>query len=160
MNRTLHFTFLLVMTVCGLALPSGGQTTWYVDDDHPDDPGPGDPTNSNPLEDGSINAPYDSIQEAINAATYDDVLEIFDTVLVRDGTYTGIGNRDINFLGKHITVRSENGPESCFVNPQQMGGGFQFLGVRHRTRFCRDLRSTTVNGSAGEGSIVCDRHPT
>jgi len=103
MNRTLHFTFLLVMTVCVLALPCGGQDTWYVDDDHPDDPGPGDPTVSNPLEDGSINAPYDAIQEAINEALFNDELQIFDTVLVLDGIYTGTGNRDINFLGKHET---------------------------------------------------------
>ena len=39
-----------------------------------------------------------------------------DTVLVADGTYTGDGNRDIDFHGKAITVKSENGPESCIID--------------------------------------------
>jgi len=47
-------------------------------------------------------APYATIQAAINAAGYGD------TVLVHPGTYGGFGNRDLDFLGKAITVRSEN----------------------------------------------------
>jgi len=39
-----------------------------------------------------------------------------DTVLVADGTYTGYGNRDIDFMGKAIVVMSENGPENCVVD--------------------------------------------
>ncbi len=39
-------------------------------------------------------------------------------MLVADGIYTGEGNRDIDFLGKAITVRSENGPESCIIDCQ------------------------------------------
>jgi subtilisin family serine protease len=37
-------------------------------------------------------------------------------VLVADGTYTGPGNRDIDFLGRAITVRSENEPENCIID--------------------------------------------
>ena len=33
-----------------------------------------------------------------------------------DGTYTGEGNRDIDFNGKAITLRSENGPENCIID--------------------------------------------
>ncbi|MHC4489872.1 MAG: right-handed parallel beta-helix repeat-containing protein, partial [Planctomycetota bacterium] len=33
-----------------------------------------------------------------------------------DGTYTGVGNQDIDFLGKAITLRSENGPENCIID--------------------------------------------
>jgi parallel beta-helix repeat protein len=59
-----------------------------------------------------INVPgdYDTIQAGINAADEGD------TVLVADGTYTGDGNRDIDFLGKAIVVMSENGPESCIID--------------------------------------------
>jgi len=39
-----------------------------------------------------------------------------DTVLVADGTYTGDGNRDIDFHGKAITVISENGPKNCIID--------------------------------------------
>ena len=39
-----------------------------------------------------------------------------DTVLVADGVYTGDGNRDIEFHGKAITVKSENGAETCIID--------------------------------------------
>jgi parallel beta-helix repeat protein len=84
----------------------------YVDDDAPFDPGSGDPGRSDPNEDGSAAHPFDAIQEAINAAPNGY------TIIVRDGTYTGSGNRDINFKGKVITVRSQNGPESCIIDCQ------------------------------------------
>ena len=83
---TLFFVTLLFVTPALTA-----QTTWYVDDDAPNDPGPGDPYVSDPLEDGSSGHPYDAIQEGIDVAAGGD------TVLVKDGTYTGTGNRDIDF---------------------------------------------------------------
>ena len=43
---------------------------------------------------------YPTIQAAINGCNDGDV------VIVAPGTYTGDGNRDIDFLGKGITVRS------------------------------------------------------
>lgn len=86
--------------------------TIYVDDDAVNDPGPGDTTISDPAEDGSAAHPFDAIQEAIDVAVEGD------TVLVRDGTYTGQGNRDVDFLGKAITVQSENGPDQCIVDCQ------------------------------------------
>ena len=45
-------------------------------------------------------ADFNNIQAAIDDAGHGDVIE------VRPGTYTGDGNRDIDFLGKAITVRS------------------------------------------------------
>ena len=82
----------------------------YVDDNAPNDPGPGDPRVSDPGEDGSAEHPFDAIQEAIGAA-YDG-----DVVIVLDGTYTSTGNRDIDFGGKAITLRSENGPDNCIID--------------------------------------------
>jgi hypothetical protein len=52
--------------------------------------------------DGNAPADFNNIQAAINAATIGDIIE------VKPGTYTGQGNRDIDFLGKSITVRSTN----------------------------------------------------
>ena len=82
----------------------------YVDDDAPNDPCAGNPDYGDPCEDGSPEHPFDAVQEAIDVATSDD------TVIVLDGTYTGPGNRDIDFLGKAITVRSESGPENCIID--------------------------------------------
>jgi hypothetical protein len=55
---------------------------------------------------------YPTIQAAIDASADGDV------VIVADGVYTGTGNRDIDFGGKALTVRSENGPESCIIDCQ------------------------------------------
>jgi hypothetical protein len=62
----------------------------YVDDDGPAD--------------------FNNIQAAIDAA-YDG-----DTIIVANGIYTGPGNRDIDFLGKAITLRSAYGPENCIID--------------------------------------------
>jgi len=52
---------------------------------------------------------YPTIQAAIDASSDGD------TIVVLDGTYTGDGNRDIDFNGRAITLKSENGPESCII---------------------------------------------
>jgi hypothetical protein len=54
---------------------------------------------------------YPTIQAGIDAAVHSD------EVLVAPGTYTGLGNQDITFLGKNITLRSEAGPEVTTIEP-------------------------------------------
>ena len=63
---------------------------------------------------------YSTIQTAIDAASDGD------TVMVADGTYTGEGNKDLDFKGKAITVQSENGPENCIIDCEENGRGFYF----------------------------------
>ncbi len=54
---------------------------------------------------------YPTIQAAIVAAEDGDVVELL------DGTYTGDGNRDLDFYGKAITVRSQSGnPYDCILD--------------------------------------------
>ena len=62
--------------------------------------------------DDNETADFNNIQAAIDDSNDDD------TIIVADGTYTGVGNRDIDFLGKAITLRSENGPENCIIDCQ------------------------------------------
>lgn len=63
---------------------------------------------------------YPTIQAGINAARDGD------EVVIADGVYTGAGNYQIEFQGKAITVRSENGPGRCVVDCGGEGPGFEF----------------------------------
>ena len=129
------------------------QTTWYVDDNAPYDPGPGQPAISDPAEDGSAAHPFDAIQEAVDAAQNDDA------VLVAAGTYTGLGNRDLDFSGKAITVRSTDPTDpsvvaSTLVDCEQAGRGFVFQSGETSAAVLDGL--TISNGVADRGAgIFC-----
>ena len=85
-----------------------------------------------------------TIQEAINLATD------WDTVLVADGVYTGIGNRDINFIGKRIVVKSENGPDNTIIECEGSSSdphrGFVFTSGENNTTI---LQGFTVRNGYG-----------
>ncbi|MBM3286366.1 MAG: hypothetical protein FJY88_03305 [Candidatus Eisenbacteria bacterium] len=64
------------------------------------------------LPDGTGDFP--TIQAGLDAVVPGDVIEL------TAGTYTGDGNRDLDFLGKDVTVRSQTGdPATCVLD----GGG-------------------------------------
>ncbi len=94
---------------------------------------------------------YPTIQQAIDAA-YDG-----DTVIVADGTYTGEGNRDIDFLGKAITVRSESGPNNCVIDCNSTEGkshkGFYFHTAEDTNSVLEGF--TITNGFGPGGGILC-----
>jgi len=65
---------------------------------------------------------FPTIQSAVDAATNGD------TIIVLDGTYMGNGNRDIDFNGKAITLKSEDGSDNCIIDGEDVGNstGFNF----------------------------------
>ena len=59
---------------------------------------------------GSSSLPYATIQKAVNVSVGADL------VIVRPGTYSGVGNRAINLGGKSITVTSLDGPDATILD--------------------------------------------
>ena len=67
----------------------------------------------------NVPAQYATIQFAVTAANAGD------TILVADGTYTGAGNRDVDFGGRDLIVQSASGnPANCVIDCQQAGCAF------------------------------------
>lgn len=91
----------------------------------------------------TINVPtlgHPTIQTGIDASSDGDI------VLLADGTYTGVGNYNIDFNGKSITVKSANEPDVCIVDCEGLGRGF--LVYNGETVTFEGL--TVKNGDAGE----------
>ena len=106
------------------------------------------------MEDGSIEHPFDAIQEAIDAAENGDV------VFILQGIYTGQGNRDIDTKGKAITIRGEepNNPDHVIINCEgtadESHRGFVFHNYEDSLTVLEDLTITSGYTDSG-GAIYC-----
>jgi hypothetical protein len=81
----------ILVFVLSLLTPAAWATVYVVDPD-----GTGD---------------FPTIQQAIDAIVDGDVIEL------TDGTFTGPGNRDLDYNGKAITVQSQSGnPQGCIID--------------------------------------------
>ncbi len=129
--------------------------TWYVDDDAPGDLAPGDASVSDPAEDGTAAHPFDTIQEAIDAAANED------TVLVAQGTY-----RESLLLVDKAVVMQGAGAGLSIVNPSATDGGpgGRGLTMRNVPNTAR-VEGFTFTGGQGQnerwgntfgGAILCD----
>jgi len=96
-----------------------------------------------------VPADYATIQAAIVDAVDGD------TIWVADGTYSGVGNLEIDFLGKAITVRSENGPADCVIDCRGQGRAFYFNGGETASSVVEGF--TIANGGNNDygGGIRC-----
>lgn len=97
-----------------------------------------------------------------------------DTVLIAPGTYTGDGNRDLDFGGKAITIRgdgeadsvtldcqgSELDPHRAFVFDGGEGAGSVVQGIRivngYGNTILRQPAGATGGGGGQGGAVVCD----
>jgi pectin methylesterase-like acyl-CoA thioesterase len=142
-----------VLAVCliGLSLTSAAaaQTIWYVDAANCLGPGS-----------GTHDDPFCNIQDAINAAAGDATPP--DEILVADGIYTGDGNKNLDFGGKTIVLRSAGGPERCIIDCERDGRGFYFHSGETAASVVQGftIRNGSVRanspGSFNGGGVLCE----
>ncbi|NQS98287.1 MAG: right-handed parallel beta-helix repeat-containing protein [candidate division Zixibacteria bacterium] len=97
---------------------------------------------------------YPTIQAGIDAAVDGD------TVLVANGTYTGNGNKNLDFTGKAIVVISENGADNCIINCEGHGRGFIFISDETSSSVLSGFTITNgyvtgISPFGGGGGILC-----
>ncbi|MEK7774331.1 MAG: hypothetical protein AAB305_00400, partial [Candidatus Zixiibacteriota bacterium] len=104
----------------------------------------------------TIRVPADrtTIQSAINFANS------YDTVLVSDGIYKGYENRDIDLLGKHLVVKSVNGPEATIIDLQGAGTAFYIRNGENRSTLIEGFTARNCNNSYGAAVHIFASHPT
>ncbi|MFH1148212.1 MAG: NosD domain-containing protein [Pseudomonadota bacterium] len=92
--------------------------------------------------------PKKTIQAAIDAAADAQI------VVVREGTYTGPGNRDLDLLCKAITVRSRKGANNTIIDCEYNGRGFYIHSGETSSSIVDGF--TIKNGNADKGAgIYC-----
>jgi len=92
---------------------------------------------------------FRKIQEAI------DVSSDGDLILVGPGIYAGELNRDLDFDGREITVRSITGPEDTIIHCQNQGHAFTFHEYEDTLSVVQGFTITRTQGEAircGRGS--------
>jgi predicted outer membrane repeat protein len=101
--------------------------------------------NVNP--EGTGDAP--TIQAAIDSSVEGDV------VLLASGVYTGLGNRDVDFKGRAVTVESSAGAAATTIDCEGSGRGFVFVSGEDPRSIVSGV--SVVNGSHAlfGGAIYC-----
>ena len=94
-----------------------------------------------------IHVPGDqpTIQAGIDAAVNGDI------VLVANDTWTGPGNKNLDFGGKAITVTSENGPGNCIIDCEGNGRGFHFYSGETSESVLKGFTITNASSQYGSG---------
>lgn len=151
--------------LCSVSLPLQAQSTWYVD------------VAATPPGNGSVSAPYSSIQFAIDQST----TLSGDTLLVAPGTYA----ESLRFFGKSIVLKGGSGAATTILqsstqphaairwidgeglgtrlegftvqgalNNASSGGGLECVGTIGEVRDCVFLGCGTFSGPGGGASLA------
>jgi hypothetical protein len=90
---------------------------------------------------------FTTIQDAI------DWCQSGDTIEICPGTYYGPGNRDVDYGGKQITVRSQSGnPFDTTIDCQNLGRGFWFHSGEDASAILEGIQ--VINGRATDGGAI------
>jgi hypothetical protein len=95
---------------------------------------------------------YTTIQSAIDASADGEI------IIVADGTYKGTGNVNLDFMGKAITLRSENGPQACIIDCENIAGrrGFYFHTAEDSSSVVEGLTITRGSVYDNGAGIYCN----
>lgn len=97
---------------------------------------------------------YPTIQAGVDAASD------WDTVILANGTYVGEGNHDIDFLGKKISVESENGANNCYIDCQNAARGVVFQRAEDENSRLQGITIIRGRHGAGGGIYISESSPT
>jgi len=102
----------------------------------------------------NVPAQYPTIQAGINAAVSGD------TVLVAIGTYTGTGNKNLDFGGRNLVLKGAAGPQWCIINCQNSGRGFYFHSGETAAAVVEGFTVMGGSSSMGGGMNITNASPT
>jgi len=107
---------------------------------------------------GSSESPYVTIGEGLGATIYGG------TIIVNDGVYKGLGNKNLNISSSSLSLSSVNGPSKTIIDCENdgygidlfNGGGFYLTGFTIRNcyrHFQNPNRSSIAEGNYGGGAL-------
>ena len=96
----------------------------------------------------SLQRAFQTIQRGIQAASAGDI------VWVTEGIYAGPGNKNLDFGGRAITVKSTAGPDYTVIDCQNSGRGFVFQSGETRQSVLDGFTVISGNHERG-GGIYC-----